>query len=115
MGRATDVNRYGQAALADIWVAALAATESERNLVQVARDYLATWGPQEIARLPEQSRPGRVHGIEDINECAFNLSQCRLSFTGTLADALLLDRMASFFGCAAQRGSQIQSKGPVAS
>ena len=38
------------------------------EVVGVARDYLATWAPQEIASLPEHCRPGRIRHDSDLEE-----------------------------------------------
>lgn len=43
------------------------------EVVDIARDYFATWTPQEVARLPPTCRPGRVRDpsdIEDMHACA---------------------------------------------
>lgn len=43
------------------------------EVIAVARDYLATWTPEEIARLPLSCRPGRIRAASDLvhlHECA---------------------------------------------
>lgn len=43
------------------------------EVVAIARDYLATWTPEEIARLPDACRPGRIRAAADLiylHECA---------------------------------------------
>jgi hypothetical protein len=38
------------------------------EVVTIVRDYIATWTPQEIAKLPVEVRPQRVRSAEDIDE-----------------------------------------------
>jgi hypothetical protein len=87
----------------DVWFYAVNAAESERAIVTAARDYLATWTPEEISRLPESCRPERITSGEDISDYAYRLSQARLAFCGPAADRALVDRMMGFFAHAAER------------
>jgi hypothetical protein len=36
------------------------------EVVAIARDYIASWTPQELARLPAACRPGKLRDEEDI-------------------------------------------------
>ena len=93
-----------------IWISALKAAQTERDLAFVVKDYLATWSPLELSRLPESCRPGRINGADDIVEIAYKLSTARIQYAaGDLTDALLLDRMMTFFMHAATRVSQIDA------
>jgi hypothetical protein len=43
------------------------------EVVAIARDYFASWSPEELGRLPAACRPGRIRGaadIEALHECA---------------------------------------------
>ena len=93
--------------LPDVWMYAVEAATSEREVVVSARDYLATWTPQMISRLPEDCRPGRITSGEDISEFAFRLSQAQLSDDRCIPDRLLLERMAAFFSHAAAQIARI--------
>ena len=50
------------------WFQQLDRATSPAEVVAVARDYLATWTPSEIGRLPRACRPGRMRVAEDIEE-----------------------------------------------
>jgi hypothetical protein len=50
------------------WFQQLDRATSPAEVVAVARDYLATWTPVEIGRLPRACRPGRMRVAEDIEE-----------------------------------------------
>lgn len=41
---------------------------SAREVVAIARDYLATWTPTDLAKLPRECRPGRVKSAGDIEQ-----------------------------------------------
>jgi hypothetical protein len=43
------------------------------EVAAVVRDYLATWSPEELARLPEAVRPGRIRDEEDVDTLHGNL------------------------------------------
>ena len=50
------------------WLHQLERATTLDEVVAIARDYLATWTPEEIARLPRDCRPGRLREPEDVEE-----------------------------------------------
>lgn len=50
------------------WFQQLDRASKTTEVVDIARDYLATWTPDEIGRLPRGCRPGRMRDPEDIEE-----------------------------------------------
>ena len=86
------------------WKALLDDAETERDLVVLARDYLAMWTPQEIAELPVDCRPGPVRDGEDITYWAFEFTRRQIAATEddpALAARLL--KLRTFFSHAAER------------
>ena len=81
----------------DIWLHVLDGADSEAQVVAAARDYLAMWTPHEMSRLPENCRPGKVSGTEDIADLAYRLTKGHLVFGGGFNDRLLFERIMSFF------------------
>jgi len=81
-----------------------AATVDE--VVRVTREFLSTWSGDELGRLPDACRPGRVHGPHDIEHWADRLldPSPRALF---LEDEVKLDRMASHFLIASVRMRQL--------
>jgi len=55
------------------WQERLDTATSELEVVDVARDYLATLSPAEFASLPQQLRPGKIVDANDITTYAFDL------------------------------------------
>jgi hypothetical protein len=50
------------------WFQQLDDSTTPADVVAISRDYLATWSPEEIARLPHDCRPGRLRDASDIEE-----------------------------------------------
>ena len=94
-------------ALPDVWAYALEAASTEREVIAALKDFLATWSPAMLARLPESCRPGKIVCAEDVSDMAFRLSQTALGFEGEIPDRMLLGRMANFFGYASARLAKV--------
>jgi hypothetical protein len=48
------------------WINQLDAAKSVAEVVSIVRDYIATWTPSEIARLPVPCRPAKIRDDTDI-------------------------------------------------
>lgn len=48
------------------WHQRIAHTDSIDRLLELARVYLATWSPESLGKVPEDCRPSRVKGVDDI-------------------------------------------------
>jgi hypothetical protein len=48
------------------WYRQIDNAKSVLEVLAIARDYIATWSPQELARLPDRCRPGKIRDEEDI-------------------------------------------------
>jgi len=92
-----------------LWAHVVDGAGTESELVSVVREYLATWGPAELSRLPVACRPGKISDGEDVGELAFRLGKAHLEFTGPLADRLLLERLSGFFSHAAARAATLRA------
>jgi hypothetical protein len=83
------------------WFDLLASASTPAEVVNVARDYLATWTPEEIARLPRACRPPRsLKFPEEIVDYAFALVKAHLDAD---SDSNGVTRMATFFAEASWR------------
>jgi hypothetical protein len=83
------------------WFDLLAGATTPQEVVNVARDYLATWTPEEIAALPRSCRPPRsLKFPEEIVDYAFALVKAHLE---PGSDASGVTRMATFFAEASWR------------
>jgi hypothetical protein len=91
------------------WLTLILASSSEEEVASTARDYLATWSPEEIFRLPRDCRPGRIRFGEDISTYAFQLARAHCFHTGSDEEDDLLEKMMVFFTHAATRVAQISA------
>jgi len=94
---------------AGLWPQVLDDAVTEHDLVMVVREYLATLGPDEIARLPADCRPGKITDGEDVGDFAFRLATAHLEFAGSRTDRLLLERVMGFFTRATSRLASLQA------
>jgi hypothetical protein len=83
-------------------LAELQAADTLSEVIAVTRSFVESWSAPEILRLPYYCRPGRINDAKEIHELAFLLERSRAHFSGRLIDALVLDRMATFFSAAAR-------------
>ena len=50
------------------WYRQVENAKSPLEVIAVIRDYIAGWTPQELARLPERCRPGKLRYEQDIED-----------------------------------------------
>ena len=87
------------------WQDRLDDASNVHDIVEIARDFLATWDRHEIAALPEPCRPGKIFDENDVNAYAFLLVQHDCD--GKPAAGPLIHKMASFFSNASVRLAEI--------
>ena len=87
------------------WQEKLDGAETEAEVVQVARDYVATLDPQEVASLPAPCRPRKLLTANDISSYAFDL--VRYECDDGEEAAPFIHRLAAFFSHASIRLSEI--------
>jgi hypothetical protein len=78
------------------------------HLLSLTRDFLATFGPEHLARVPEDCRPGRIKGEDDIAYWSCRLAQYAHKETDAPVDAELMQEMLNYFLHAWVRLSQIR-------
>ena len=91
------------------WFQQLDRAENAAGVVEIARDYLATWTPEEIARLPRGCRPGRVRtssDLVDLHACAVDAYRATRA-SGEELKALQI--LTSFLVRASVRLAQLES------
>jgi hypothetical protein len=95
------------------WYRLLDNAKHPLEVVAVARDYLATWTPEEIARLPVSVRPGKLRDERDIEELHSTLVD---QYRNTAATGLALDalqRLTTFMVRAVIRISELSEPKPT--
>ena len=90
------------------WHPRLEATEDVDSLLSLTRDFLATFAPEHLARMPEDCRPGRIKGEDDIAYWSCKLAQHAHKDCETPVDTDLMQEMLNYFLHAWVRLSQLQ-------
>ena len=83
------------------WFDQLASAGNPEEVVRVAREYLATWTPEELARLPQSCRPPRnLKFPEEVVDYAFSLVKAHVDDASQNES---ITAMANFFAEASWR------------
>jgi hypothetical protein len=94
------------------WHAQLENAPNPETILSVTRDYLATFGPEHLARLPADCRPGRIKGEDDIAYWSCKLAQHHERDPHAPVDAGLMQEMLNYFLHAWVRLSHLQRTTP---
>jgi len=89
------------------WYRLLDSAKNSLEVVAIARDYLATWTPEEIARLPVAVRPKKLRDERDVEDLHSALVE---EYRDTAATGLALDalqRLTTFMVRATIRISEL--------
>lgn len=97
--------------LAVSWQQRLRDAQDESQVVEVVRDFLATFSPYELARLPAEMRPGRIVDGGDVNDYAFTL--VRHNHDDSAGTARCIHRLSNFFSSASLRLTEVTGRGDV--
>lgn len=90
------------------WQDRLEAADSESDVVQVAKDYMATLDPFQVSLLPATCRPRKLITANDVSSYAFDLVRYEC---GDADDAApFIHRQAAFFSHASIRLSEIMRR-----
>jgi len=89
------------------WYTQLDRAKSANDVVNVARDFIATWSPEDLALLPESCRPGRLRDEEDIEALHATLVEAYRESRATGRELDALQRLTSFVVRASIRVSEV--------
>lgn len=90
----------------------LRSTTSEADVVDLVRDYVGDWLPEELAQLPLNCRPGKLRDSEDLNDLAVNLARACVSFEVEPEQLRVIDEMDAFVGQAVRRIAELERRVP---
>jgi hypothetical protein len=93
--------RHDQHRSATTWQMVLDSATNEHEVVQVARDFTASFTPHEIELMPEECRPGKLVDAEDVARYSYDLTVHRRGDAD--AGAALIEAFAHFFADASER------------
>lgn len=87
---------------------------SEHDVVELAREYLGEWLPEEIGRLPLECRPVKLRDGDDLSHLAVSLAIANTSFDIAPDDLRMVEELDAFIGSACRRVAEIQRVRSVA-
>lgn len=90
------------------WFRQIDSAQSLAEVLSIARDYIATWTPEELARLPVECRPGRVRDEADLEELHSTLVEEYRRSRLASEELAALQRLTSFMVRASVRIAQLQ-------
>ena len=94
------------------WQHRLDAARGVEEVVAAARDFLAVFGPLELAALPEGCRPpAKIVDADDVSSYAFELVRFECAERDETAE--LVHKLARFFSHASMRLAQLTARDPV--
>ncbi len=85
------------------WQQKIRVATDQQELLGLAREYLASWYHGDLAQIPEESRPTRIKGVDDLHYWSARLAE---SFCTAAAHEERIERhreMLAFFMEAAER------------
>ena len=90
------------------WHGRLNDAVTEEDVVMIARDYVALWGPEEIGQMPVDLRPNKIVDADDVSAYALSLVQAQMG-RGLAAESEV-HKMGAFFSSATMRLAQIMAR-----
>jgi hypothetical protein len=95
------------------WSARLEQSSSHMDLLSVARDYVDSWEPEELALLPDEARPQRIKGVDDLAYWHQRLvdGYCRMPLANPGIESLR--DMLHFFAFAIRRAAELEGVPPI--
>ena len=95
------------------WSHRIDASEDTDELLSVARDFLASWEPEELARVPSKARPTRVKGTDDLAYWHQRLVDCYVTNRASGEGSEQVRDLLHFFAAAMQRAAELRGAPPI--
>ena len=95
------------------WHHKVEACEDTSQLLSVARDYLASWEPEDLAIVPSQARPTQIKGVDDIAYWHQRLVDCYVTGAARGRGMEQVRGMLHFFALAIQRAAELRGIPPI--
>jgi len=90
-----------------VWHHQINEARCSEDLVQIARDYIASLSPTEWSSVPRACRPERIKGIDDLSHWHYRLADEYLGIASTTHGYETLRDMLAFFTTASERASEM--------
>lgn len=90
-----------------IWHQRIVEARTWKELLDAAREYLASLSPHEWASIPRNCRPDRIKGIDDLEFWHRRLAEEYLEVAATSQATDMHRAMLAFFTAAAERAGEL--------
>ncbi len=81
---------------------------SEHGVIALVSDYFSEWRPEELAQLPDECRPVRLHDGEDLGSLAVSVARAYNSFDLPPGTMRIVEEMDAFVGPACRRLAELR-------
>lgn len=95
------------------WHEQIEASEDTDGVMGVAREFLATWGPEELGRVPADARPTRIKGLDDLTYWHQRLVDCYVLSGASGEGAEEVRELLHFFTIAVLKAGEVGGVPPV--
>ena len=89
------------------WRGELKAATTEKDILNLARDYVAFLARSELELLPPGFKVGPLESCTDIGDLALRLVQASMRFESESEGLRLLRSMSEFFGAASEKFTEL--------
>jgi hypothetical protein len=90
------------------WNARIEEATNPMDLLAVAREFLDSWEPEELANLPEAARPQRIKGVDDLTYWHQKLVDSFCTPSVSAVENQKIRDMLHFFAFAVQRSVELE-------
>jgi hypothetical protein len=95
------------------WHRKIEASEDLDALLAVARDFLASFEPEDLATVPSQGRPTQVKGIDDLAYWHQRLVDCYCTGSAQGEGWEHVRSLLHFFAFAIQKAAELRGQPPI--
>jgi hypothetical protein len=96
------------------WSARIEDAGNHMDLLAVARDFLDSWEHEDLALIPEEARPQRVKGVDDLAYWHQKLVDSFCNASLGMEQLVKVREMLHFFAFAVQRSVEIEGVPAIA-
>lgn len=86
----------------------IARADSPDELLHITRDYLASWPPEALGKVPEECRPARVKGLDDLYFWRDRLVDTYCGGAVRTDNDSLIRELLAFFAAASDRAQDLK-------
>ena len=95
------------------WHQRIEVSADAEDLIAVAREFVASWEPEELAHVPAHVRPTRVKGTDDLAYWHQRLVDCYVTSGASGEGSEQVRSLLHFFATALQKAAELRGVPPI--